>query len=59
MQIYAGKQVKAIDLLQVGSESKLLSVLDEANLSDREIDEMPFGVSSSFSRFFECYFIRK
>ena len=34
MQIYAGKQVKAIDLLQVGSESKLLSVLDEANLSD-------------------------
>lgn len=54
MQIYAGKQVKAIDLLQVGSESKLLEVLDQANLSDRELDELPFGVNNGFSRFFDA-----
>lgn len=54
MQIYTEKQVKAIDLLQIGSESKLLSVQDQANLSDREIDEIPFGVSTSFSRLFDA-----
>lgn len=43
---------REIDLLQIGSESKLLEVLDIANLSDRELDELPFGVNSTFSRFF-------
>lgn len=44
--------IREIDLLQVGSESKLLSVQDQANLSDRELDELPFGVNSTYSRFF-------
>ena len=56
MQIYAGKQVKSIDLLRDGSESKLLEVQDQANLSDRELDEPPFGVSSSFSRFLMLFY---
>lgn len=54
MEIYSDENVKGIDLLRDGSESKLLEVQYQANLSDRELDEMPFGVSSSFSRFFEC-----
>lgn len=45
MQIYTEKQVKAINLLQVGSESKLLSVLDEDNLSDSELDEIPLWIN--------------
>lgn len=45
-------KIREIDLLQVNSESKLLEVLDMVNLSDRELDELPFGVNSTFSRFF-------
>ena len=54
MQIYTEKQVRAIDLLRDGSESKLLEVLDQANLSDRELDELPFGANNGFSRFFDA-----
>lgn len=49
--------IKEINLLQVGSESILLGLLDRANLSDRELDDLPFGVNSTFSRFFEIYLI--
>lgn len=54
MQIYTEKQVRSIDLLEVNSESKLLEVLDEANLSDRELNELPFGVNNVFRRFFDA-----
>lgn len=54
MKIYSEKQVNTTDLLQIGSESKLLEVLDQANLSDSELDEIPFGVSTTFSRFFDA-----
>jgi hypothetical protein len=46
--------IREINLLQIGSVSKLLEVLDRANLSDRELGELPFGVNSIFSRFFDA-----
>lgn len=49
--------IRGIDLLQVGSESKLIEVLDQSNLSDRELDELPFGMNSTFSRFFNAYLV--
>ena len=48
------KLIKEFDLLQVNSESKLIEVLDRANLSDRELDELPFDISTTFSRFFDA-----
>ena len=39
--------IREIDLLQVNSESKLLEVLDRVDLSDRELDELPFGISTN------------
>ena len=45
--------IKEINLLQVGSESILLDLLDKSNLSDRELDDLPFGVNTTFSRFFD------
>lgn len=50
--------IKEINLLLVNSESKLLEVLDQANLSDRELDEIPFGISTTFSRFFDAHLIQ-
>ena len=50
---------REIDLLQIGSESKLLELLDRANLSDRELDELPFGVNTTFSRFFTAGLVEK
>ena len=35
--------IREIDLLEVNSESKLLEVLDSADLSDRELDELPLA----------------
>ena len=51
--------IREIDLLEIGSESKLLELLDRANLSDRELDELPFGVNSTFSRFFTAGLVEK
>ena len=50
-------KIREIDLLEVNSESKLLEVLDSADLSDRELDELPFGVNSTFSRFFTVFLV--
>ena len=52
------KLIKEIDLLQVNSESKLLEALDGADLSDRELDELPFDISTTFSRFFDASLIQ-
>lgn len=57
MQEMTDPKIREIDLLQIGSESKLLEVLDRANLSDRELDELPFGVNSTFSRFFTAVLV--
>ena len=50
--------IKEINLLQVNSESKLLEVLDSVDLSDRELDELPFDISTTFSRFFDARLIQ-
>ena len=52
------KLIKEFDLLQVNSESKLLEVLDSVDLSDRELDELPFDISTTFSRFFDARLIQ-
>ena len=57
MQEMPDSKIREIDLLQIGSESKLIEVLDRANLSDRELDEVPFGMNTTFSRFFDIYLI--
>ncbi len=59
MQEMSDSKIREIDLLQIGSESKLIEVLDRVNLSDRELDELPFGVNSSFSRFFYISLVEK
>ena len=52
------KLIKEFDLLQVNSESILLEVLDSVDLSDRELDELPFDISTTFSRFFDARLIQ-
>ena len=51
-------KIREIDLLEVNSESKLLEVLDSVDLSDRELDELPFDISTTFSRFFDARLIQ-
>ena len=57
MQEMPDSKIREIDLLQLGSESKLLEVLDRANLSGRELDEVPFGMNTTFSRFFTAVLV--
>lgn len=43
---------KQISLLETDGEYKLLELLDNYELTDRELEDFPFGMSTTFSRFF-------